>query len=109
MNKIKVNDKVRLLAGKDKGKEGKVLQILPKLGLVVVEGINLRYKHARPRKQGEKGQRIQFNAPVPSSRVALVCPGCGPPTRVGFQINTEKSASKATAKQRICRKCKVII
>jgi len=108
MNKIKVNDKVRLLAGKDQGKEGKVIQILPEEQMIVVEGLNLRYKHARPKKQGEKGQRIQFNAPVDSSNVALICPACGKATRVGFQVNESTNGKKA-AKQRICRKCKSVI
>ncbi|HLC90101.1 MAG TPA: 50S ribosomal protein L24 [Patescibacteria group bacterium] len=100
---IKKGDKVKILAGKDQGKIGKILQVFPKRQRVSVEGINLLYKNLRPRKQGEKGQRIQFPAPLTISNVALVCPKCGKLTRVGYKILENKN------KVRICKKCKEII
>ena len=74
--KIKVNDKVQVMSGKDKGKTGKVLQILPELDKVVAEGINVMYKHLKARSKTEKGQRVQFNGPVMISNLMLVCPKC---------------------------------
>ena len=100
---IKKGDKVKILAGKDQGKIGKILKVFPKRQRVSVEGINLLYKNLRPRKQGEKGQRIQFPAPLTISNVALVCPKCGKLTRVGYKILENKN------KVRICKKCKEII
>ena len=97
--KIKSGDKVVMLSGKDKGKSGKVLQVFVKEAKVVVEGLNLAIKHQRAKKQGEKGQRIQFPSAVTVSKTALVCPKCGKTTRIGFNIEGEKKA-------RICVKCK---
>lgn len=104
--KIKVNDKVQVLSGKDKGKTGKVLQILPDLNKVVVEGINTMYKHIKSRKKGEKGQRVQFNGPVVSSNLMLICPKCSKPSRLGVKIS--ENATKKT-KVRFCKKCKEVI
>src|SRR3989339_1037281 len=107
--KIKKNDKVKLIAGKDKGKTGKVIQVIISDQKVVVEGLNLMIKHQRPKKQGEKGQRIQFPSPIDISSVALVCPKCNKITRVGFQISkstkTESDQKIKTIKNRICKKC----
>lgn len=101
--RIKKGDKVKALTGKDKGKTGKVLQVFPKKGKISVEGINLMYKNMRPRKQGEKGQKIQFPSPMTLDKVALVCPKCGKATRVGFKKIDDKN------KVRICSKCKETI
>jgi large subunit ribosomal protein L24 len=107
---IKKNDKVKILSGKDKGKIGKVLQVLPgkdgRDGKVSVEGLNLLIKHLRPQKQGEKGQRIEFPAFINISNVALVCSKCGRPTRVNWKII--KTGEK-TKKFRVCKKCQDII
>ncbi len=100
---IKKGDKVKILAGKNKGKTGKVLQVFPKHDKISVEGINLLFKNVRPRKQGEKGQRIQFPAPIVVSNLALICPKCGKVTRVGYKVLENKK------KLRICKKCKDII
>ncbi|MDX9893137.1 MAG: 50S ribosomal protein L24 [Patescibacteria group bacterium] len=100
---IKKGDKVKVLTGKDKGKVGKVLQVFNKKDKVSVEGANLLYKNMRPKKQGEKGQRIQFPAAVKVSNLALVCPKCGKTTRVAYQILDNNK------KVRICKKCKEII
>lgn len=101
--KIIKGDKVKVLAGKDRGREGKVLRVLPAAKKVVVEGVNLLVKHMRPRRMAEKGQRIQFPIPLPMSRVKLVCPKCGRPARVGYQILENKK------KARICKKCRAIL
>ncbi len=67
--KIKKNDTVQIIAGKDKGKKGKVLQVLPKKNRVIVEGINMTAKNVRPKKMGEKGQVVRYNAPIHISNV----------------------------------------
>ncbi len=104
--KIKKGDKVKILTGKDCGKIGKVLKVVKendKISKISVEGYNLRVKHMRPKKEGEKGQRIQFPAPMDSSNVMLICPKCSKGTRVGYKILGDKS------KVRVCKKCKEII
>ena len=106
--KIKTGDKVKILSGKDKGKIGKVLQIFTSENKVVVEGANLMIKNQRPKKQGEKGQRIQFPAPLNSSNVALICPKCGQTTRVGSSRIVLEGKQK-TSNNRICKKCKEVI
>ena len=100
--KIKKNDTVKILIGKDKGKTGKVTQLFPELKKVVVENINKRYKHLRPKREGEKGQRIEFDAPIDVSNIILICKKCGKTTRIGYKIS-EKN------KYRVCHKCKAII
>ena len=100
---IKKNDKVKILKGKDRGKTGKVLQILVGKNKVAVEGINLHFKNMRPRKQGEKGQKIQYPAPLPAANVMLICPKCNKPTRIGYKILENKK------KMRSCKKCQANI
>lgn len=97
--RIKKGDTVKILAGRDRGKTGKVVRAIPRDHAVVVEGVNLLVKHLRPRRGGEKGQRVQFPAPLPASRVMLVCPKCAVPTRVGSKILEDRS------KQRRCVRC----
>lgn len=101
--RIKKGDKVKILAGKDKGKTGKILSVFPEREKVSVEGINILIKHLRPRKQGEKGQRIQFPAPMSISNVMLICPKCSKTTRVGYRRLENKK------KVRACKKCGEII
>ena len=100
--KIKSNDKVKIIKGKDRSKEGKVIQVFPVAGKVVVEGLNLMKKHLRTRKAGEKGQVIELSAPVRVDNVALVCPKCNLTTRVGFKLDGKD-------KKRVCRKYKEFI
>ena len=107
--KIKTGDKVRILAGKDKGKTGKVLQVFVNENRVVIEGLNLMIKHQRPKKQGEKGQRIQFPSAISSSNVALVCSKCGKITRIGTKSIKSDNAKKKNTKNRICQKCNEVI
>ena len=100
--KVKKGDTVLITAGKDKGRTGKILRSLPKDRGILVEGVNLRKKHARPKKQGEKGQIVQIPAPLDISNVKVICSKCGKATRVGY--TTEKDI-----KNRICKKCKQTI
>ena len=100
--KIKVNDKIKVTAGKDSGKEGKVVQVFPKEGKVVVEGVNIMKKHMRARRSGEKGQVLELAAPITVSNVQLLCTKCGRNTRVGYKMD-------GNAKKRVCRKCKEFI
>ncbi len=97
MNKIKTDDTVQILLGKDNGKTGKVQRVMPKKGKVVVEGINIFKRHVRKMGQMEGGI-IDIQKPVNISNVALVCPNCKKPTRVGF---LEKGGEKV----RVCKKC----
>jgi len=113
--KIKKGDKVQIILGKDrlkktkkgektlKANQGKVIQVLPSAGKVVIEGLNLRIKHVRPKKAGEQGQKIEMPIPMDISNVMLICPRCSKTTRVGFKVN--KPASGKTKKVRICKKC----
>jgi large subunit ribosomal protein L24 len=84
--KIKKGDNVMVMAGKDRGKTGKVIQVFPMEGKVVVEGVNATVKHAKTRKQGEKGQKIEYNGPINASNVMLVDTKSGKPTRVGYKV-----------------------
>ena len=95
---IKKDDKVVVLSGKDKGKQGKVLIAEPKAGKVVVEGVNVATKHRKPTKQGEDGGIIKVETPIYASKVQLVCPKCGKATRVGHKIAGDKTV-------RICKTC----
>jgi large subunit ribosomal protein L24 len=104
--KIRKNDKVQIISGKDKGKQGKVLQVFPEEKRVAIEGLNLRTKNMRPRREGEKGQRIQFPAPLGISNVLIVCPRCSRPARIGYKIIINDKEKK---KIRLCKKCKELI
>jgi large subunit ribosomal protein L24 len=84
--KIKKNDQVQITAGKDRGKRGKVLSVLAEKDRVVVEGINIRKKHVKSKKQGAPGERIEFPASIHVSNVMLVCPETDRPTRVGLKV-----------------------
>jgi len=96
--KIKKNDNVIAVAGKDKGKQGKVLKVFRLGEKVIVEGLNLRKKHQRPRKQGEKGQVVEMAHPMHISNVLLYCPSCKQGVRIGAKVNGAK-------KLRVCKKC----
>ena len=95
---IKKDDKVVVLSGKDKGKQGKVLIADPQAEKVVVEGVNVATKHQKPRQQGQEGGIIKVETPIYASKVMLVCPKCGKATRVGHKITDGK-------KVRVCKKC----
>lgn len=97
--KIKKGDSVLITAGKDKGRTGKILKALPKELKILVEGINLKKKHVRPKKEGEKGQVVDIPAALDVSNVKIICPKCGKATRIGYKIEGEN-------KKRFCKKCK---
>lgn len=88
--RIKTGDHVLVLAGKDKGKKGKVLQVFPGQLRVVVEGVNQMTKNVRARKEKETGQRVQFNGPIHLSNVMLIDPKTSKPTRVGTTMVGDK-------------------
>ena len=96
--KIKKGDTVLVISGKDRGRKGKVLRVFPQDGRIMVEGINLKKKHRKPGRQGEKGQMVHIPLPFPASKVKLVCSSCGKATRAGFSMEGKK-------KYRICKKC----
>ena len=95
---IKKGDKVKVLAGKDKGKEGTILRSLPQKQRVVVEKVNIVSRHTKPRKQGEEGGILKKEAPIYACKVQKVCPKCNKPTRIGHKVEGGK-------KVRVCKKC----
>ena len=96
--KIKKNDTVVILSGKDRGKQGKVLGTVPGEGKVVVEGCNMVTCHIKPRKQGETGGIVQREAAMYASKVQVVCPKCNKGTRIAHKIADGK-------KSRVCKHC----
>jgi len=103
MSKIKKNDTVKILTGKDKGKTGKVLTVFPGTGRALVQGLNLVKKHARRTKEDQQGGVIQKESPLHISNLMVVCQKCNKPTRVSFSMLSDGT------KTRICRKCKELI
>ena len=101
MNKVhvKTGDTVVVLSGKDKGKQGKVLQVSPKERKVIVEGLNIATKHVKPRRQGEQGGIVEAEAAMYASKVQLVCPKCSKATRTGHKFLEDGS------KVRVCKTC----
>jgi len=98
MIKLKVGDNVKVIIGKDKGREGKIERIFPKKSLLLIPGLNIYKKHVKG--QGEqKGGIYEVPRPLLFSKVALICPKCKKITRVGFRQVAEDRV-------RICRKCK---
>lgn len=87
--KVKKGDSVLITAGKDKGRTGKVMKAMPKSLKILVEGINLKKKHVRPKKQGEKGQVVEIPAALDVSNVKIICPKCGKATRVGYAMDKD--------------------
>lgn len=96
--KVKKGDTVLITAGKDKGRTGKILKSLPKERGILVEGINLKKKHIRPKKEGEKGQIIEIPAVLDVSNIKIICPKCGKAARVGYKVENKN-------KKRVCKKC----
>lgn len=96
--KIKKDDQVLIISGKDRGRKGKVIQAFPKERKIMVEGVNLRKKHVRPKRQGEKGQIVTIPGPFDVSNAKLICSKCGKATRAGYKIEEKR-------KCRICKEC----
>jgi len=96
--KIKKNDNVAVIAGKDKGKSGIIERVFPKEGRIVVKGIAIAKKSIKPSKKAPQGGIIEMNQKIDASKVMVLCPSCGKLTKVGYSV-TEKG------KIRICKKC----
>ena len=103
MNKIKKNDMVYVLCGKDKGKTGKVFMVNAKAGKAFVEGINYVKKHMRKTKQDQQGGIVQKESPIRMSNIAPLCRTCNKPANVGMHILTDGT------KSRFCKKCKEVL
>ncbi len=99
---VKRGDTVMLIAGTDKGKEGKIITAIPDKGKVVVEGIAIAKKHQKARMQGQESGIIRMETPIDASNVMRVCPKCGKPARTGIRILEDGS------KVRYCKKCSEI-
>ncbi|MBQ7859595.1 MAG: 50S ribosomal protein L24 [Faecalibacterium sp.] len=95
---VKTGDNVMIISGKDKGQTGKVLQVSPSEGKVIVEGRNLVTKHVKPRRQGEQGGIVKAEGAMYASKVQLVCPKCGKTVRTGHVVKDGKNV-------RVCKKC----
>lgn len=100
---IKKGDKVIVLSGKDVGKTGEVLAVLPKESKVVVEGVNVSFRHQKARKQGEESGIIKKSCPIYACKVMRVCPKCNKPTKPAFRFLDDGT------KARVCKKCGEII
>ena len=104
MGAVKKDDNVLVIAGRDRGKRGRVLRVLPATNGLVVEGVNIMKKHTKPNpQQNVKGGIVERETTMNASKVQLVCPQCGEPTRVGHQLLEDGR------KVRMCRKCKGVV
>ncbi|MBI4335154.1 MAG: 50S ribosomal protein L24 [Candidatus Omnitrophica bacterium] len=99
MNKIKKNDTVKVMAGRDKGKTGRVLAVYPETGRALVEGVNFVKKHARRTQQDQQGGIVSKESPLKISKVMFLCKSCGKPTRVGLTMLGDGT------KARQCKRC----
>jgi large subunit ribosomal protein L24 len=95
---VKKGDMVKILSGKSKGKTGKVMEVSPKEGKIIVEGCNVVTKHVKPRKMGETGGLVKAEAAMYACKAMLICPKCGKPTRIGTKVLEDGS------KQRVCKR-----
>ena len=100
---VKKDDLVTIVAGKDKGKSGKVLRVMPDKGRVLVENLNLIKRHTRPSRTNNEGGIIEKEAPIALSNVQLLCQGCNKPARTGLKVLEDGS------KVRFCKKCNEIV
>ena len=96
--KLKKGDRVKVIAGKDVGKDGVIMRVLPEKNKVIVEGVNIAKKHQRPTRATMQGGIIDKDMPIPVANVALLCSDCGP-TRVGYRFDEDGT------KVRTCKKC----
>jgi len=92
---VKNGDTVMVVAGRDKGKKGKVLEVNPSESKIIVEGINMISKHVKPKQAGQKGGIIRGEAALYACKVMLVCPKCGKPTRLGHHIDKDGVKTRA--------------
>ena len=96
---VRKNDTVIVISGKDKGKTGEVLKVIPKTGRVIVKGVNIVKKHQKPNKQNMQGGIVEMEAAINSSKVMLYCEKCKKATRISNKIMEDGS------KVRVCKKC----
>lgn len=96
--KIRKDDTVEVIAGKDKGKRGTVVRVITKKDAVIVSGVNIVKKAMKKRSQQDQGGIVEIEAPLNISNVGIVCKKCGRPVKVGYKLNGDK-------KVRVCRKC----
>ncbi|MBM3166011.1 MAG: 50S ribosomal protein L24 [Chloroflexi bacterium] len=101
--KIRKNDTVLVIAGKDNGKKGKVRRVIPKKDSVIVEGVNMVKRHARARGAARQAGIIELEAPIGMSNVMLVCNKCNKPARIGFRVMDDGRRA------RFCRSCAELI
>jgi large subunit ribosomal protein L24 len=100
---VKKDDMVMIIAGKDKGKSGKILRVLPGKGRVVIENLNVVKRHSRPTRSNAQGGILEKEAPIDASNVLLLCASCNKPTRTGIRVLEDGS------KARFCKKCNEIV
>jgi large subunit ribosomal protein L24 len=99
--KLKKEDTVQVIAGKDKGKSGRILKIIRDKDRIIVEGVNIVKKAVRKRKQQDRGGILEIEAAIHSSNLMIICKKCGP-TRIGYTLDGNK-------KERMCKKCREIL
>ncbi len=96
--KLKKGDKVKIIAGRDEGREGSIEKVYEKTGTIVIPQVNIYKKHIKKNEQMPQGGVVEVPRPLNVSKVMLICPKCNKPTRVGYQI-------KGNKKTRVCKKC----
>ena len=100
---VKKNDMVMVIAGKEKGKRGKIIKVIPKKERVIVEKLNILKKHVRPGPKYRQGGIIEMEGPIHVSNVMIICPKCNKPTRIGKKFLADGK------KVRVCKKCGEIL
>lgn len=98
-NYLKKNDQVEVITGRDKGRVGKILRVLPERNAVIVERVNVVKRHTKPRQQGQSGQIVEKEAPVDVSNVQIICPDCAATGRIGKKMLDDGT------KVRVCKRC----
>ena|ERR1700722_2720172 len=97
--RVRKGDTVEVLSGKQRGRRGQVMRVLPVKDKVIVDGANMSKRHTKPRGQTMQGGIIDKDMPIPASAVAIICSACGRPSRIGYRID------EAGRKLRICKRC----
>jgi large subunit ribosomal protein L24 len=100
---VKKDDTVLVISGDDKGKKGKVLEVSPKEGKVIVEGLNMVKKHVKPRKMGDAGGIVEAEGAMYACKVQVVCPSCKKPVRVAYKKFADDNGKNRSV--RVCSKC----
>jgi large subunit ribosomal protein L24 len=99
MRKLRKGDKVKVIAGNDRGREGEVVRVYPQEGRILVKGVGMITRHQRPTQRQREGGIIEREGTIPMNSVLVICPECDKPTRVGFQI------AETGEKLRLCKQC----